>query len=165
HLDAVRIQEVDTAGHTVVHDVVDGGARVHQATVGRLQRLVTLHLERKVIQADRPLLYRPGPCRRSEEGEVVVHHAARQKGDSPVGAITRHLETNHIPVELGRPFDVGHVEDDVPDLFGYAHDSLPLQALEIIVHSAGPRRALLRVRGPLYHDRAVKKPSLTLTLD
>ena len=62
-------------------------------------------------------------------------------------------------------FEIGHVEDDVPDLFGYAHDSLLLQDVESIVHSAGPRRALLRVRRPLYHDRAVKTPSLTLTLD
>src|SRR5437762_10827985 len=36
----------------------------HQATVGRLQGPVALHLERKMVQADRSLLGRPG---RSEE--------------------------------------------------------------------------------------------------
>src|SRR5437867_9709896 len=75
HFDPVRIQEVDAAGHAVVHDVVDGGPSLHQPLVGRLQGPVALHLERKMIQADRSLLCRPGPCGRFDQGEVVVHHA------------------------------------------------------------------------------------------
>src|SRR5258705_5083972 len=82
--------------------------RGHQVTVGRLQGPVALHLERKVVQADRSLLGRPGPGGRFEQGEVVMHHAP-----------------HHVAVEPGGPLDVGHVEDDMPDLFGYAHrDSL-----------------------------------------
>jgi len=54
-----------------------------------------------------------------------MHHAAGQEGARPVRAITRHLESHHIPIEPGRPFDVSDIEDDMPDLFGYAHfDSL-----------------------------------------
>src|SRR6516162_4394015 len=92
HHDPVRIQEVDAPGHAVVHDVVDGGPGLHQATVGRLQGPVALHLERKVVQADRSLLGRPGPGGRFEQGEVVMHHAAGQEGARPVGAIPGHLE-------------------------------------------------------------------------
>src|SRR5437870_1451692 len=125
HHDPVRIQEVDAPGHAVVHDVVDGGPSLHQATVGRLQGPVALHLERKVVQADRPLLGRPGPGGRFAQAEVVMHHAAVQEGARPVGAIPGHLEPHHVAVEPGGPLDVGHVEDDMPDLFGYAHfDSL-----------------------------------------
>src|SRR6266850_5663294 len=109
HHDPVRIQEVDAPGHAVVHDVVDGGPSLYQATVGRSQGPVALHLERKVVQADRSLLGRPGPGGRFEQGEVVMHHAP-----------------HHVAVEPGGPLDVGHVEDDMPDPFGYAHcDSLP----------------------------------------
>src|SRR5262245_54118125 len=54
-----------------------------------------------------------------------MHHAAGQEGARPVGAIPGHLEPHHVAVEPGGPLDVGHVEDDMPDLFGYAHcDSL-----------------------------------------
>src|SRR5713226_8763280 len=128
HLDPVRIQEVDAAGHAVVHDVVDGGPSLHQPFVGRLQSPIAFHLERKVIQADRALLCRPGPRGRFEQGEVVMHHAAGQKGARPVRAIPRHLEPHHIPIEPGGPFDVGDVEDDMPDLFWCAHsDSLLFQ--------------------------------------
>ena len=112
----------------MVHDVVDGGPSLYQATVGRLQGPVALHLERKVVQADRSLLGRPGPGGRFEQGEVVMHHAAGQEGARTVGAIPGHLEPHHVAVEPGGPLDVGHVEDDMPDLFGYAHcDSLPSQ--------------------------------------
>src|SRR2546428_4806417 len=128
HLDPVRIQEIDTAGHAVVHDVVDGGPSLHQPFVGCLQGPVAFHLERKVIQADRSLLGRPGPRGRFEQGEVVMHHAAGQKGARPVRAIARHLEPHHIPIEPGGPFDVGDVEDNMPDPFGCAHsDSLLFQ--------------------------------------
>src|SRR5213594_1281326 len=59
-----------------------------------------------------------------------MHHAAGQEGARPVGAITGHLEPHHVAVEPGGPLDVGHVEDDMPDLFGYAHcDSLPSPAV------------------------------------
>src|SRR4030095_7973750 len=53
HHEPVRIQEVDAAGHAVVHDVVDGGPRLYQPLVGRLKCPVALHLEGKVIEADR----------------------------------------------------------------------------------------------------------------
>src|SRR2546426_1454554 len=141
HLDPVRIQEVDAAGHAVVHDVVDGGPSLNQPLVGRLQGPVALHLERKVIQADRSLLCRPGPCGRFEQGEVVVHHAAGQKGPRPIRAIPRHLEPHHIPIEPGGPFDVGDVEDDMPDLFGCAHSDFLLGlslALVVIVCPPAP---------------------------
>src|SRR5438309_3793032 len=130
HHDPVRIQEVDAPGHAVVHDVVDGGPSLHQATVGRLQGPVALHLERKVVQSDRSLLGRPGPGGRFEQGEVVMHHAAGQEGARTVGALPGHLAPHPVAVEPGGPLDVGHVKDDMPDLFGYAHcDSLPSPAV------------------------------------
>src|SRR5262245_40671419 len=124
--------------------MVNRGIGRHQAFVGLLQGRVALHLERKVVQPDLPLLCWLRALRRFEQGEVVVDNAAGQKGPRAIGTIPGKLETYHIPVELRGPLHITDIEYQMADLLRYTHrDCLSVASLPCVCR--GPRP--LRVAG------------------
>src|SRR2546425_1508737 len=60
HLDPVRIQEVDAAGHAVVHDVVDGGPSLHEPS----------YVEKSAVSIAKPKCWRGTEIR--DDGYALV---------------------------------------------------------------------------------------------